>query len=195
MEDYIQISKLNDFLFCPKSIYLHELYGQYEEKTYHETAQVVGKIAHESIDNKTYSTEKKYLQSLDVYSEKYNLCGKIDIYDSQSKSLIERKYKIKEIYPGHKYQLYAQYFCLLEAGFEVDNLYIHSLSDNKRYKIDLPNESETAKFEELLLQINNFDIACDDKTEPNLNKCQKCIYRHLCDSYIIKKTTNDVIPT
>ncbi|MDD4530863.1 MAG: type V CRISPR-associated protein Cas4, partial [Candidatus Gracilibacteria bacterium] len=81
METYIKISTLNDFIFCPKSIYYHNLYDNYDKKVYQEKPQIVGTIAHQNIDNKTYSTEKKYLQAMEVYSVRYGLLGKIDLFD------------------------------------------------------------------------------------------------------------------
>jgi len=52
MDDYISISTLNDFIFCPYSIYLHNVYMETDEGLYHATPQTRGKIAHETIDNK-----------------------------------------------------------------------------------------------------------------------------------------------
>ena len=114
MESYIRISTLNDFVFCPKSIYFHELYDRYDEKVFQDKVQHDGKLAHETIDEKRYSTAKKYIQSMSVYSEKYKLCGKIDIFNTETKNLVERKNKVEKIYDGYKYQLYAQYYCMLE---------------------------------------------------------------------------------
>ena len=37
MEDYIAISTLNDFIFCPYSIYLHYVYMETDESVYHVT--------------------------------------------------------------------------------------------------------------------------------------------------------------
>lgn len=179
MEPYIQISKINDFIFCPKSIYFHGLYENFSEKTYHQSPQVKGKIKHESVDQGKYSTAKKYLQGLEIYSEKYNLAGKIDIYDQENKTLTERKNKIKTIYDGYKYQLYAQYFCLKEMGFEVEKLYFYSMSDNKKYEIDLPSAEETAEFEGILDKIRNFDML-KNNFSPNPAKCAQCIYKELC---------------
>jgi len=189
MEPYIQISQLNDFIFCPKSIYYHGLYGGYKSSVYHDTPQVTGKIKHESIDLKKYSSASRYIQGLEVYNSKYNICGKIDIYDIQTKSLIERKTKIKEIYDGQKYQLYGQYFCLQEMGYIVEHLYLHSLTDNKRYKIKIPNEEEIKKFENLINQFCSFDLF-DSSFTQNINKCNHCIYNELCDTYLNK---NNVI--
>lgn len=180
MEQYIQITKLNDFIFCPMSLYFHALYGSFSQKVYHDTPQTVGKIKHENIERGKYSSRKRYLQDLPVYSTKYNLMGKIDIYDIKDKALIERKFKIKKIFDGHRFQLYAQMFCLEEIGYKVEKLFIHSLSDNKRYPIDLPDEAERKKFEKVIDDIRNFDPAEFDR-EVNKNKCDNCIYRELCN--------------
>ncbi|MFH1175305.1 MAG: type V CRISPR-associated protein Cas4 [bacterium] len=176
---YIQISKINDFLFCPLSLYYHSIYENFSAKTYHSSPQTRGKIRHECIDKGEYSTAKKFLQGVDVYSEKYGLCGKIDIYDQESKSLIERKNKIVKIYDGYKYQLYAQYFCLKEMGFLVEKLFVHSLSDNKRFKVELPDGEELKKFEKTIEDIKNFRLE-NNNVAKQKNKCAQCIYIQLC---------------
>lgn len=178
MGDYIQISKLNDFIFCPYSVYLHSVYEKFNQKTYHSAFQTVGKICHENIEEKKYTTAKWILQGLDVFSEKYGLVGKIDIFDTKKGSLVERKYKIKKIFDGYKYQLYAQMFCLEEAGYKIESLFIHSLSDNKRYRISLPDDAEIKKFELLIKQIK--DYSPSGNFRKNLKKCSLCIYKLLC---------------
>jgi hypothetical protein len=52
MIDYIPISTLNDFIFCPYSIYLHNVYMETDEDLYHAVPQVRGKVAHETVDKK-----------------------------------------------------------------------------------------------------------------------------------------------
>lgn len=179
MDSYIQISKLNDFIFCPYSVYFHSIYDIFSPKLYHRAPQTVGKLKHENIEQGKYSTAKRYLQGMPVYSEKYQLMGKIDIYDAKERCLIERKNKIKKIYDGYKYQLYAQYFCLKEKGYQVNKLFLHSLSDNKRYEVSLPDEKETEKFEKIIQAIKNFNLA-EFKLIKNSNKCANCIYVELC---------------
>ena len=34
MNEYIALSELNDFIFCPYSIYLHQVYWSTDEETY-----------------------------------------------------------------------------------------------------------------------------------------------------------------
>lgn len=181
MESYIPISTINDFVFCPRSIYFNKLYQRYNESMYHETAQKEGKIVHESIDQKKYSSEKKWITSLDVYSQKYGLCGKIDMLNTDTHTLIERKNKILKIYDGYKYQLWAQMFCLQEMGYTVEKLYLHSLSDNKRTEIEKPKWYELERFEKIIEKMHTYNIF--DSFVPNPNKCDKCIYRELCDVY------------
>lgn len=71
MDDYISISVLNDFIFCPYSIYLHGVYMEADESIYHASPQVRGKAAHKAIDAKTYSTRKEDVMSMPVCSERY----------------------------------------------------------------------------------------------------------------------------
>ncbi len=179
MESYIQISKINDFIFCPRSVYLHTIYDNFHKKSYQRTPQIAGTIAHESIDTGAYSSRKRYLMGKEVYSDELSLCGKIDIYDLQTKTLIERKRKVVKIYDGYKYQLYAQMACMREMGFEIETLKIHSLSDNKSYILDMPNEEEWQKFIDIVERVNNFSVA-EAKILADSKKCAQCIYQPLC---------------
>lgn len=131
---------------------------------------------HECIEKGEYSTAKRYIQGKNVYSGKYNVGGKIDIYDGKTKTLIERKTRIKKIYDGHRLQMYAQMFALEEAGYPVEHLRIHSLEDNRRYTIPLPDTKEKEKFEETLKSIRSYNPANESVAE---YKCDISIYRHL----------------
>jgi CRISPR-associated protein Cas4 len=181
MEAYIQISFLNDFIFCPRSIYFHQLYGDASEYLYQERAQFSGKAAHQTVDEKRYSDRKTVLQNLYVFSQKYNLCGKIDVFFKDTGILRERKKRVKQIYSGYIFQIYAQYYCLSEMGYDVKKLEIYSMDTNKIYDIPKPDkDKETAeKFERLINSINSYDMNSD--FSPNINKCLKCIYSALCD--------------
>ena len=181
MDSYIRISTINDFLYSPKSLYLHGVYESFSQDVYHETAQKVGKMNHECIDKGTYSTAKRYLQGLAVYCEKYNLGGKIDIYDREKKMLIERKTLIKDgrIHTGQKYQLYAQMYAMQEMGHPVEHLRIHSLEDNKRYIVPLPSFREETDFIQTLWKMRTYDPLKDTDSAHEQNLCDISIYRHL----------------
>ena len=50
MDNAIRISHLNDFLFCPYSIYLHNIYDAIDDHQYHDVPQIKGRMAHINID-------------------------------------------------------------------------------------------------------------------------------------------------
>ncbi len=185
MEEIILISYLNDFIFCPVSIYFHKLYGKLDKILYQQQFQINGTAAHETIDMQTYSTRKDVLQGIDVYSEKYKIMGKIDVFDCKSGVLTERKNKIIEVYDGYVFQVYAQYFALIEMGYDVKKIRLHSMEDNKNYNIKLPEEDIEMfkKFESIIREIREFDI--EKFTQTNVKKCEKCIYEPSCDRSLI----------
>lgn len=150
-----------------------------DEGLYNATPQVRGKIAHLSVDNKSSSNRKKDLLSLPVYSKRYNLMGKVDVYKQKEKILIERKNQLKQIYQGQIYQLWAQYFCLLEMGYEVKHLAFYEISTNKTLSVPLPNENEIMQFESFIDSFRQFNP--EEKITTNPNKCRYCIYCNLCD--------------
>ena len=69
MLDLIPISTLNDFIFCPYSIYLHNVYMETDEDNYHATPQTRGKNAHKAVDEKASSTSIDIIESLSVTSQ------------------------------------------------------------------------------------------------------------------------------
>lgn len=176
----IQISKLNDFIFCPYSLYLHAIFESFDKSLYQDTPQLLGTIAHEAVDTKKYSSRKNILKSTAIYSETYNLIGKIDIFDKSTGLLVERKRKVKKIYAGYILQLHAQYVCLTEMGYKVKSMCIHSLIDNKRYPIPLPTAYEQVSLRLLTKSILQYNPS--QLTKPvSANKCSNCIYITLCD--------------
>lgn len=181
MEGYIPISYLNDFIFCPRSIYFHQLHGKLSTRLYHDKPQIEGRAAHTSIDDSRYSTRKSILQGIDVYSEKYRICGKIDLFDVETGLLTERKKHIAVIYDGYVFQLYAQYYGLTEMGYEVRKMRFYSCDDNKIFPVKLPCDEPQmqAAFEEIVSKINSYDLR--NFIQTNVKKCENCIYEPLCD--------------
>jgi CRISPR-associated protein Cas4 len=181
MEEPILISTINDFIFCPVSIYFHNLYGDLKREIFQSDKQLNGTYAHETIDNNHYSTKRSILQGIDVYCERYNLVGKIDVFDVDMGVLTERKRKVVTVYDGYIFQLYAQYFALTEMGYSVNKLVIHSFDDNKSYNILLPHDNHEmlSKFENTIAQMNAFNLEYYQPT--SIQKCKNCIYSDLCD--------------
>lgn len=189
MDDYIAISQLNDFIFCPYSIYLHNVYSDTDEMMYHATPQTRGRQAHATVDGKTASHRRADLLALPVFSEEYGLMGKIDVYRQDKRELVERKYQLKQIFQGQIYQLWAQMLCLREMGYEVESLAFYETSTSRTIPVAMPTADDLHSFRDFLARFRTFDPA----TTPfriNPSKCTHCIYCALCD-----KTNDDNVYT
>ena len=182
MEETLSMTNINDFLFCPRSLYYGNIFRRsLGQDGYQQIPQKTGLAAHETIDEGTYSTRKDVLTGVMVYCEKYGMLGRIDIYDGRTRTLTERKYSVSAVWEGFRMQLYAQCFALQEMGHEVAALRIHSQKDNKTYSISLPTRDDIMRFEEILEQMRSFSM--EEPFDLNVKKCAKCIYRQLCDVY------------
>ena len=180
MEPYLMITQLNNFIFCPRSIFFAGLYrNSVSDDVYHQTPQREGLAHHSTIDENTYSSRKNIMTGITVYSEKYNLLGRIDIFDCDSGLLTERKYSVTAVYPGFRYQLYAQYIALTEMGYCVKKMRLHSKKDNKIYPVEIPGDREMEEFDKIIAEMKNFSL--QSSFSPNVNKCKNCIYNSLCD--------------
>lgn len=69
-ENPVSISNLNDFIFCPASIYFH-LIDEEENILMQTSDQLNGSFSHSKSDLAVYSSKKTILQGVSVYSEKY----------------------------------------------------------------------------------------------------------------------------
>ena len=177
--NYLQISTLNDFVFCPYSIYLHGIYSQVDKSLYHATPQIMGCISHEATDNKTSSTRKDDILSLPVFSDELQLIGKIDLLRMSEGHLIERKNQLKKIYRGQLYQVWAQYFCLKEMGYNVKKISFYEISTKKTIPVDIPGDNELNELKLAIEKYLQYDPAKEIETD--LNKCKHCIYCPMCD--------------
>lgn len=154
-----------------------------DESLYHAIPQVKGKTSHKTIDDKTYSS-KNIIVSLSVASNSLGLIGKIDLYKPQERLLVERKYQLKTIYQGQLYQLWSQYYCMLEMGFPIEQIEFYEISRNRRIPIPLPGHKEHEELKNIIYRMRNYNPR---KPIPyNINKCRHCIYCNLCDKIEIE---------
>lgn len=176
MENFISITILNDFIFCPYSIYLHQIYSLNKEDIYHSFFQTKGKRLHDFIEN---NKDEKSWKNAFVASSKLGVYGRIDVYDAEEKELIEYKSVVAIAYKGYYYQIWAQYYCLLEMGVPVLKLAFYDFKVKKKISIPVPGEEQYKELKEFILKVKHFDFTAAVKVNPN--KCNKCIYNNLCE--------------
>lgn len=176
MEPYIRISNINDFLYSPRSLYLHSIYESFAPSEYKADPQIRGTLLHECIDNGFYSSSTRYITGKPVCSEEYGIIGKIDIYDRETCTLVERKTKVHRVYEGYKLQLYAQYLALREEGYEIKSLALHSMLDNRRHKLVVPGLTDIWRLEEVLTAMRRYKIGALTEDTSSLARCDVSIY-------------------
>ena len=155
------------------------MYQGVEGLLYKDTPQVNGSIAHASIDAGSIK-QKNVISGIGVYSSRFGMFWKIDKYFTDTKRLVECKRKITTIHIGYVFQLYAQYFGMIEDGYEVDSLWLYSIQDNKKYSVDLPGDDPEvfAAFQATLEEMRRFKL--EDFEQGNTQKCRNCIYSNAC---------------
>lgn len=180
METFMPITYLNDFIFCPYSVYLHQVFDQGDEVMYSAKPQQVGKAKHESVDTDIQKRSTQIeLRGIYVLSNKLGIYGKIDILEVAAGKLVERKYQISTIYQGYLYQIWSQYFALIEMGYSINQICFYSIKDKRTYPLELPGEREFEELRGHIRKIARYDFTASLIT--NLQKCSHCIYAALCD--------------
>ena len=179
METFLPIPYLNDFVFCPYSIYLHQVFDNSSEIVYSAAPQQTGKSQHAAIDTLKSKDSSSIIKGAYVISNRLGIYGKIDTLHVNKYKLVESKYQIKTIYRGYYYQLWAQYFALTEMGYQIKELSFYSIRDKKTYPVPLPEQKEFDELRSHIRKIARFNFEADINVNPV--KCQHCIYASLCD--------------
>lgn len=178
-DNFINITALNDFLFCPYSIYLHNAFMDMDGDVFVAAPQVKGKAAHKEIDSRTFSMSENDVQSLKVYSNELGLMGVIDLYRKDEKHLVELKTRVGDsLFLGQKAQLWAQYYCLSEMGYKVERISVYEKSTGIFHDVKIPDNDDKQVLTDLIRKFREFDFS--QKIEINTKKCTHCIYCNLC---------------
>jgi len=117
----VQISLINDFLYCPRRAALKQIEGWRQDNEH----TLRGDIVHEHADLAGYEVIKgvKLLRALPVFSERLGINGKCDIVEvhaisgqPQQQTLIPVEFKLgkRRKFENDDAQLCAQAFCLEE---------------------------------------------------------------------------------
>jgi CRISPR-associated exonuclease Cas4 len=120
-DDFIQLSSLQHYVFCPRQCALIHVEGAWNENVY----TIRGGILHEKVDSDTYETRGtlKTVRGLRIHSFRYGLAGRCDVVEfreSQGGSATPEVLAVefKSGQPKHdisdEVQLCAQALCLEE---------------------------------------------------------------------------------
>lgn len=132
----IQISALNQYVFCPRRCAL-----MYVDGIWHDNEHTaLGTMLHDRSDAPGYETDGdvKVLRALPLYSFRYGLSGKADIVEIRrgEPTPVEYKKGRRRRFENDDVQLCAQAFCLEEMyRTEVPSGYIYHAASKRRREV------------------------------------------------------------
>lgn len=190
-DDFIMISALQHYIFCPRQCTLIHIDDVWQENLF----TVRGEILHEKVDTDSYETrgDVKTVRGLRIHSYKYGIVGICDVVEfrqtSKGKEVLPVEFKAGQPKEdiSDKVQLCAQVFCLEEmlntqinkAAFFYGKIRRRNLID-----IDLQLRTQTEDV------INNVRKLISEKRIPIIEysaKCRNCSLINVCQPKAMNK--------
>ncbi len=190
-DDFIMISALQHYIFCPRQCALIHIDDVWQENLF----TVRGELLHEKVDTDSYETrgDVKTVRGLRIHSFKYGLVGRCDVVEFKQTS------KGKEIFPvefkagqpkediSDKVQLCAQVFCLEEMlNTQINKASFFYGKIRRRDVIQIDDQLRT-QTEEV---INKVRSLISEKRIPIIEysaKCRNCSLIKVCQPKALNK--------
>lgn len=193
-DDFIMISALQHYIFCPRQCGLIYIDDVWQDNLF----TVRGEILHEKVDTDTYETrgDIKTVRGLRIHSYKYGLAGRCDVVEfkvvnTQEDSRLSGN-DIKEVIPvefkagepkddiSDKVQLCAQVLCLEEMlNVEISKAAFFYGKIRRRFIVDITNELR----EQTVEIINKVRELVESRKVPVIeysSKCRNCSLINVC---------------
>jgi CRISPR-associated exonuclease Cas4 len=185
LADFIPISALSEYAYCPVNCYLTYMQGERRENPY----TVEGKILHSRVQEraKTRRAGAVQFRRVYVYSNCYQISGFADLVEEKSSQIYPVEHKRgKGSWRSDHLQLCAQALCLEEMfGIEVLSGYIFYAASGRREKVIFDKELRAYTVEVIRKVRSLFEGKF--KPEPIYsNKCKGCSLKPIC---LPKETT------
>ncbi len=178
--DFIPISALSEYLYCPRNCYLFYVLGEEKENPY----TVEGKLLHQKGEKQIRVKRRKVAQTrrVYVYSNRYQISGFADIVEEKGSKIYPIEYKggKKRLRIGHKVQVCAQALCLEEMlNIKIPHAFIYYASSERRLKVQLDSEIRSLT-KETIQKVKS--LLASQKIPPSVfsRKCRGCSLEPLC---------------
>lgn len=141
-DDYILISALNQYDYCPRRCYLMFVEQQFADNEH----TVEGSILHARADEPTTTRrgDTTQFRSVWLYSETYGLYGRADVIEEKGGHIypVELKKGRRGDWKNDQLQLCAQALCLEDmlGGEPIDTGYIYYAATGRRQAVELNAE-------------------------------------------------------
>ncbi|MEX0736928.1 MAG: CRISPR-associated protein Cas4 [Bacteroidota bacterium] len=198
-DEFIQLSALQHYVFCPRQCALIHVEGQWDENVY----TVKGGILHEKVDTDTYETRGtlKTVRGLRVHSARLGIVGRCDVVEFRSlskvafsldESVAKTTVNAVEIMPvefksgqtkhdiSDKVQLCAQAFCLEEMMHtRVDRGAFFYGRVRRREVVEITQELR-AQTESIIASVREIVSKRIVPSAQYMEKCKRCSLEDAC---------------
>lgn len=183
-DDFIMISALQHYIFCPRQCGLIHIDDVWQDNLF----TVRGEILHEKVDTDTYETrgDVKTVRGLRIHSYKYGIVGRCDVVEFtqtlKGKEILPVEFKAGEPKEdiSDKVQLCAQVLCLEEMlNTQISKAAFFYGKIRRRYNVDINSElrNQTEYVIENVRQlISNKKIPIVEYS----SKCRNCSLINVC---------------
>lgn len=190
-DDFIMISALQHYIFCPRQCGLIHIDDVWKDNLF----TVRGEILHEKVDTDSYETrgDVKTVRGLRIHSYKYGLVGRCDVVEfkntSNGKEVMPVEFKAGEPKEdvSDKTQLCAQVLCLEEMlNVEISKAAFFYGKIRRRNIIAITNELRN-QTEEVISKVRGI---VDSKIVPKIeysSKCRNCSLISICQPKALNK--------
>jgi CRISPR-associated exonuclease Cas4 len=196
-DDYIQLSSLQHYMFCPRQCGLIHVAGLWEENRF--TAR--GRVLHERVDSGEEDTrgEAHVVRSLNIYSRIYGISGRADVVEFRDQHGVIVPYPVE--YKSGKpkpdardlVQLCAQALCLEEMlNIKVTEAALFYGKTRHRVKADITEELR----ETTIQAISSVHEMVRTRTVPGgryMKKCESCSLYDACMPKLGERKMNQYI--
>lgn len=173
-EDLVQVSGLQEFVYCPRRYY----YQRYHDQIGTPYELVDGRSKHEGQSERGGWTTEQYFRSKTI-----GLHGKIDLVEHDGGTLtpIERKRaESGAYYESDEVQLAGYCMLLEEAIGEPINLgYIYLYETDERHAVRITDRHRRT-VEEIVSRIQSMSVDSIPSLTDTPSKCEACSARHYC---------------
>lgn len=181
-QEYLPISSLNHYQYCPKSAWLMFVNGQFRESA----DTVEGALLHERADSSTRSVLGGVVQlrTVYLYSREHRIIGIADLVEQSKREIYPVEYKKGQAgnWTNHQVQLCAQALCLEEmCGLRkpIRRGFLYYAQTGRRQKIVLNRRLRT----HTLKTIKAVRRLIETQKRPDSSysrKCEGCSLYPLC---------------
>ncbi len=185
-EDYVLISALNQYNYCPLRCYWMFVEHEYADNEH----TIEGALGHARVHSEERTTRGDLFQirSVYLYSKRYGICGKADLIEERSGAIYPVEYKKGRLgnWTNDALQLCAQALCLEEMLAEahgrpahISQGYIFYASTGRRKAVPLTPELRTLTIE----TIAAVRTLLHTRQRPQVGysaRCKGCSVYHIC---------------